>query len=199
MRLGSGTKKGRQKNTWLAMTFLRNVVKRDGRFQYEIAEEAEIVEGRFSHILIGRCLPTPIEKRGIATALNTPEEVLFPPLTAKKWLVNSAVIPAGRYGTYTYDPATVKELQHFLETGNVESRIGYEQTIALIKMWTGVTLPPSNRGVSNFAPGDTVMVVRYRYRIDPTKKGEPLSDKIEDWEIGILQYHRAVPLHEEVS
>jgi hypothetical protein len=122
-----------------------------------------------------------------------------------KWLLNSAVIAAGAYGTYKYTPATVEDLRDFLrgqtvtagipspdgllrslDTGRVVvSRIGYEATAQQIRDWTGGHVPLS-REVSVMRPGDVAMVVQLRYRVDPRQKGAHRPDK-DAWEIGRLE------------
>lgn len=106
-----------------------------------------------------------------------------------KWLLNSAVIPAGRYGTWYYTPATVGALKGFLlSSGQYESRIGYQQTADVIAAWTGLPAPEVDRSPSDMEPGDIAYVVRLRYRVDPTQKGAPTSTNPADWEIGCLEY-----------
>lgn len=121
-----------------------------------------------------------------------------------RWLLNSAVLAAGEYGTYEFSPATVEDLKAFVDPPpesiemhmpGVEplqvrsmpiSRIGYAETAGLIESWTGVR-PTLSREPSRMAPGDEAMVVRLRYRVDPTKKGTPTGSDESDWEIAKLR------------
>lgn len=102
-----------------------------------------------------------------------------------RWLLNSAVIPAGGYGTYEYRPATWEELREFMAQG-YQSRVGYQETADLISLSTGLPAPTINRELSELQPGDIAMVVRLRYRVGPTKKGATVSQSMEDWEVGRL-------------
>jgi hypothetical protein len=104
------------------------------------------------------------------------------------WIINSAVIPAGGYGTYEYRPATRADLRDALRREHV-SRIGYEETARLIEQWTGI-MPAHSREPSNLEPGDVAYVVRLRYRVDPSRKAgmSPAADARDaDWEIGRLE------------
>lgn len=108
-----------------------------------------------------------------------------------RWLLNSAVIPAGCYGSYEYREASKEELKNFLfslQWPPVQSRIGYKETAEKILEWTGYR-PLICREASPLAPGDIAMVVRLKYRVqNPESKGAPLGVKDEDWEIGRLVY-----------
>jgi hypothetical protein len=104
----------------------------------------------------------------------------------RKLLLNSAVIPAGNYGKYSYEPATKEELERFcLEGPFPESHIGYDETAQKIAAWTNC-LPPISRTVAYLAVGDVAFVVRLKYRVSPSLKGIPLDTQDEDWEIGRL-------------
>jgi transcriptional regulator with XRE-family HTH domain len=56
---------------------LKDAIFRSGRFQYAIAQEAGLTETRLSRLIQGRALPTPLERRRIATVLRCPEAELF--------------------------------------------------------------------------------------------------------------------------
>lgn len=114
-----------------------------------------------------------------------------------KWLLNSAVVAAGAYGTYRYEPASVDDLRAFLDGHRIVfdaeqwpgvevviSRIGYSETADQILRWTGMR-PGISRETSAMAPGDEAIVVRLRYRVDPREKvaHRPAFDA---WEIGRL-------------
>lgn len=116
-----------------------------------------------------------------------------------------AVIAAGAYGTYKYEPGTVEDLRAFLhnqevvagvpspdgllrtlDTGRVVvSRIGYEATAQRIRDWTGRHVPLS-RETSAMRPGDVAMVIRLKYRVDPHTKKAHRPDR-DAWEIGRLE------------
>jgi hypothetical protein len=104
----------------------------------------------------------------------------------KFWLLNSAVLSAGAYGTYHYKEAGWDELRLVLSAEPVESRIGYTETALLIERMTGY-LPPINRETSIILPGDVAYVVRLRYRVDPSYKGSPSGADLEDWEVARLR------------
>lgn len=58
-------------------TQLRDAVFRSGRFQYEVAREAELTETRLSRLVQGRAEPTAKEKRSLARVLRVQENKLF--------------------------------------------------------------------------------------------------------------------------
>lgn len=101
-----------------------------------------------------------------------------------RYLLNSAVIAASAFGDYRYEPASVAELRAFL-LGDFASRIGYQQTADYIERATGIKVVLS-RETSVMQPGDTAMVVRLRYRVDPTRKGSIQAVDDTEWEIGRL-------------
>jgi len=100
------------------------------------------------------------------------------------YLLNSAVLAAGAYGTYRFSAATPDDLARFVALVPV-SRIGYAETLDYIYRVTGVRLPLS-RELILMAPGDEAMVVRLRYRVDHASKGAPQHPADEDWEIAYL-------------
>lgn len=101
------------------------------------------------------------------------------------WLLNSAVIAAGGYGTYRYEPITWAFLKEILQAMPVQSRIGYPETAQVIKDQTGVSVALS-RETSELALGDVAYIVRLRYRVDPMAKGRPTARSLDDWEVGRL-------------
>ncbi|WP_447978133.1 hypothetical protein [Candidatus Nitrospira bockiana] len=125
-----------------------------------------------------------------------------------KYILNSAVLAAGAYGTYRYEPCSREQLRIMLHrdctfcigTGwcdggmcqapsrveSVVSRIGYRETADVIEAWTGWA-PPISREPSVLAVGDVAYVVRLRYRVDPSRKGQPVAPSEADWEIAILE------------
>lgn len=106
--------------------------------------------------------------------------------------MNSAVMPAGNFGTYAYRPATVDDLAALVrgELGEWQSAIGYPQNCALIEGWTGVR-PELNRIETRFADGDRALVMRLVRRVaDPSQKGAPVSDDPGDWEFAWVEYRQ---------
>ena len=105
---------------------------------------------------------------------------------AVHWLLNSAVLAAGAYGEYRYEPSSWAALRAALDSGTVlTSRIGYPETAKLIERETGWR-PPISREPSVLAPGDTAYIVRLRYRVDPRTKGAATGAAPEGWEIAFL-------------
>jgi hypothetical protein len=100
------------------------------------------------------------------------------------YILNSAVIAEGGYGTYRYDPATIAGLKAALE-GRHESRIGYEATADAIERWTGIR-PALSRELSRLEPGDVAIIVRLKYRVDPRSKSST-RPRDEDFEIARLE------------
>lgn len=106
----------------------------------------------------------------------------------KKYLLNSAMMPTGCYGFYHYQPADEETLREFLEEGDYQSFIGYEETARFIESVTGIK-PPKNRLVCRLEPPAEIMVVRLKYRINPNDKGKTLEPSKEDWEISKIFYY----------
>jgi len=106
------------------------------------------------------------------------------------YLMNSAVMPAGCYGTYTYRPATIADLAAVVrgEHGPWLSCMGYAQNCDLVERWTGFR-PPMNRIETNFRPGDGAIVMRLRTRMaQPGAKGAPVSEDQKDWEFAWVTF-----------
>lgn len=100
------------------------------------------------------------------------------------YLMNSAVMPAGNYGTYDYSAATVHDLEGVLTgmCGEYRSHIGYPQNADLIEQWTGIR-PEVSRTETQFKHGDSALVMRLKRRVtDPSTKGAPVSSDPADWE-----------------
>lgn len=105
------------------------------------------------------------------------------------WILNSAVLPGGEYGTYDYRPATWDEMREALDTApeGLVSCVGYPETRDLIARQAGVDLP-LNRGLAAIAEGDVAYVVRLRDRVvDPAAKGAPTGARDEDWEVARVE------------
>ena len=106
------------------------------------------------------------------------------------YLMNSAVMPSGNYGRYTYSPATVDDLAAVLrgEHGPMQSCIGYPQNADLIEGWTGIR-PEISRIETRFAHSDRAIVMRLTRRVDnPGAKGAPVSSDPRDWELAWVSF-----------
>jgi hypothetical protein len=106
------------------------------------------------------------------------------------YIMNSAVMPAGNFGTYEYSPATVCELAAVVRESpdNWCSCIGYAQNIELIEGWTGVRIPLS-RTETAFKDGDRAIIMRLKRRVaDPATKGAAVSESPDDWEFAWLTF-----------
>ncbi len=106
------------------------------------------------------------------------------------YIMNSAVMPAGCFGTYTYRPSCIEVLKNILEGryGMWESAIGYPQNVNLIHKWTGIRIP-MNRTNTILRDGDHIFVMRLVHRVsDPSVKGCPVSEDLEDWEFAHVAY-----------
>lgn len=104
------------------------------------------------------------------------------------WLLNSAVIPSGGEGVYTYlrsdrrDPRFVEAVR-----GRHVSRIGYAETADAIERWTGVR-PAISRDTYELRRGDAAWVVRLTRRVaDPRRKGRHAPSRDDGWEVGFLR------------
>ena len=106
------------------------------------------------------------------------------------YIMNSAVMPSGNFGTYEYSPATVGELAAVVleNRDNWRSCIGYPQNVDLIEGWTGVRIPMS-RVETTFADGDRAIIMRLKKRVaNPATKGQPVSDNPDDWEFAWVTF-----------
>lgn len=106
------------------------------------------------------------------------------------YLMNSAVMPAGCYGVYSYHEANINELKYLLrgDLGEWKSTIGYPQNIDLIEKWTGIR-PEFNRTQVKLNNGDQMFVMRLKTRVsDPSTKGALVSEDPADWEFAWVLY-----------
>lgn len=106
------------------------------------------------------------------------------------YLMNSAVMPAGNYGTYVYRPASMDDLAAVMQgdRGPMRSCIGYPQNADLIERWVGIR-PEISRAETTFAPGDRALVMRLKSRVlNPATKGAPVSADPADWELAWVEY-----------
>lgn len=104
-------------------------------------------------------------------------------------LMNSNIMPAE--GHYTLKKISKEEFCKILIdayiTKNLESYIGYQDNINLIKKWTGITVPFSRENTI-LEDGDILLTMKLTKRIgDPTLKGK-LSFNEEDFEFYIAEY-----------
>lgn len=107
------------------------------------------------------------------------------------YLMNSAVMPAGCYGTYICSAASIEDIKA-LVSGNLgkwESYLGYPQNAELIKRWTGYT-PHINRDVVEFEDGDKAVVMRLKRRVAIGSKGSLVSENLADWEFMWVEYKK---------
>lgn len=104
------------------------------------------------------------------------------------YLMNSAVMPAGAFGTYKYYPMVAETFGWYLKTQPIQSRIGYPQNINLLRDWFGVKVE-LNRTEVSLEPGDQMLVMRLKKRVaDPSTKGAPQSTNLEDWEFAHVTF-----------
>jgi hypothetical protein len=99
-------------------------------------------------------------------------------------------MPAGNYGSYVYQPASIEDLRSVLRGnhGPWESRIGYPQNLELIETWTGMRIP-LDRSETRFLAGDAALVMRLRQRVaNPAAKGAPVSADPRDWEFARVRF-----------
>jgi hypothetical protein len=92
-------------------------------------------------------------------------------------LLNSAMMP--QEGIYKMERITKEEFCSSVQAADenkcLTSYIGYPQNIALIKNWTGVEVQ-LNRAVCTCADGDTLLIMKLSYRVEPGAKGEQVPD-----------------------
>ena len=111
------------------------------------------------------------------------------------YLMNSAVMPAGCYGAYRYEPATIDDLAALMrgDLGAFESCLGYDQNADLVQEWTGFR-PEVRRVETVFQPGDRALVMRLTRRVsDPRTKGAPVSSDPADWEFAWVTFGGPTP------
>ena len=108
------------------------------------------------------------------------------------YLMNSAVMPAGNYGEYTYSEASLEDLGKLLrgEYGEYRSHLGYPQNADLIEQWTGIR-PEISRTETRFKPGEAALVMRLKTReVNLNTKGALVSDAPEDWEFAWVTFSK---------
>lgn len=102
-------------------------------------------------------------------------------------IMNSAMMPAP--GTYTLHrlgmEQWIQEVKAAHRSGNIASSIGYWQNLDIIFQLTGVRLQLS-RDPTRLQSGDTMLIMRLKYRPENKGKVEP---KITDFEFFRAEYH----------
>ena len=108
----------------------------------------------------------------------------------KRYVLNSAVITSP--GLYTYDLIDVKWAKRWLEEGDFESTIGYEETAEALKRLTGIEVPV-NRKTIKMERGDEALVFRLAFKPGDPRPSAALKGNVGvDWlieraEFGLLR------------
>ncbi len=104
----------------------------------------------------------------------------------KRYILNSAVITLP--GVYEYKLIDTKKMKSWLQDGNWESTIGYEETAKALEVISGIKIPV-NRVQIKMQVSDEALVYRLTKRIINTEmKGhEGVVSILDCSEIGILQ------------
>lgn len=101
-------------------------------------------------------------------------------------LINSAMMPS-LSRDYTRDvrnPLTAEQFAHILRAEPFESFIGYPETARILQEISGLKIAIS-RAQTSVEPGDKLLIMRLRYRLDdPARKGQTVHT-IEDFEFGV--------------
>lgn len=101
-------------------------------------------------------------------------------------LMNSGVMPIS--GTYKMSPITIEEYRSMVisavNSGNYESSIGYPDNVRIIEQITGCRIPLS-RKETILKDGDTMLIMKLKYRTNGYKKG---AVSLEDFEFFISKY-----------
>jgi len=108
-------------------------------------------------------------------------------------LLNSAMMP--REGIYKMKRINKHQFCEILinahREGNLDSYIGYQDNLELIKKWTGITLP-FRRDTTGIEDGDILLIMKLNKRMgDPTLKGKVQFCE-EDFEFFIAEYKEDV-------
>lgn len=104
-------------------------------------------------------------------------------------LLNSAVMPrAGVYSARVIDrDEFAVRLRLAVDCGELRSYIGYEETARFVERVAGVAIHVS-REPTSLDDGDTMLVARVRYRVDPRRKGAPLALSDGDFEFLLVEF-----------
>lgn len=95
-------------------------------------------------------------------------------------IMNSATMPrAGKYELVEISEAVfIAGVAAAVATGEAVSSIGYPQNIQYIRAKAGVNLPMS-RNATKIEPGDTMLIMKLKYRVDAPKGGQVSEDDFE--------------------
>jgi hypothetical protein len=109
-----------------------------------------------------------------------------------RYMMNTAVIPHGCTGTFTYRLATVEDLIAFVQAGEVINTIAYQESLDWITALTGVTFTVS-RDMYPLQPGDEAFVIRRHGRNPNTwKPRKPFDPDLV--ELGLLRCEGPPPV-----
>ena len=100
-------------------------------------------------------------------------------------LLNSAMMPNLDcvYGCRSCGP---DEFRRLLQGSPFESFIGYPETARILEELTGLTIPIS-RAQTTVEPGDTLLIIRLKYRLNnPAQKGQTVHT-LEDFEFAVCE------------
>jgi len=104
-------------------------------------------------------------------------------------LLNSAMMPSA--GTYYCKQIIFEEFVQIIKDehakGSIESYIGYQQNIDLLKKWTGCDIE-LNRSTTVLKDIDEILVMRINYRPDANAKGIDVDEK--DFEFFYVKYEK---------
>src|SRR5690606_9503237 len=100
-------------------------------------------------------------------------------------LLNSAMMPAE--GTYTLRRVTAQQFAELLQ-GDFVSYIGYPQTADFVSRLIGRPCPV-NRAQTILDDGDTLAIVKLKYRPDAPTKGAQVNE--DDFEFFVADYSAA--------
>ena len=103
-------------------------------------------------------------------------------------LLNSAMMPNLK-GHYSVREIGLKEfcehIQYETDRGTLESYIGYPQSCALIREWTGIQVELNRESVT-LEDGDSMLIMRLKYRPDIKDKGTLVDPN--DFEFAFVCY-----------
>ena len=103
----------------------------------------------------------------------------------KRYVLNSAVFPAGNDGIFEYKVVTLDDIREWLSMGGYTSTIGYESTAEFLSEKTGMQFEVNIRPV-HFEEGDEAAVIRLTSRCARGMKGKFVPEE-DDFEFGILR------------
>lgn len=105
---------------------------------------------------------------------------------AKVHIMNSATMPrAGKYELVEISESDfMAGVAQAVAAGTAVSSIGYPQNIQYIRAKAGVNLPMS-RNTTRIEPGDTMLIMKLKYRMD-SQKGSQVNE--QDFEFYTCTY-----------